>query len=47
MNEQVEMKTVNKVTNEQLSVLLNYGMVEVKRTRTGKEKKKNSQNRKD
>ena len=45
---QVEMKTVvNKATNEQLSVTLHEGWiveVEVKRTRSPKEKKKNSQN---
>ena len=42
---QVEMKTVvNKATNEQLSVSLNGWMIEIKRTRTAEEKKKNSQN---
>ena len=39
---QVEMKTVvNKATNEQLSVSqLNDGMIEIKRTRAPKEKRK-------
>ena len=43
---QDEMKTVvNKATNEQLSVSQpNRGMIEIKRTRTAEEKKKNSQN---
>ena len=46
---QVEMETiviVNKATNEQLSVSqLNDGMmIEIKRTRAPKEKKKDSQN---
>ena len=42
---QVEMETVvNKATNEQLSVSLNGWMIEIKRTRTAEEKKKNSQN---
>ena len=46
--DQVEMKTVlNKATNEQLSVSLNDWMVEIKRTRAPKEKKKNSQTIKD
>ena len=47
---QVEMKTVvNKATNEQLSVVSqpNRGMIEIKRTRALKEKKKDSQNSKD
>ena len=43
--DQIEMKTVvNKTTNEQLSVSLNDGMIEIKRTRATEEKKKNSQN---
>ena len=48
--DQVEMKpVVNKATNEQLSVVSrpNRGMIEVKRTRAPKEKKKYSQNNKD
>ena len=45
MLEQIEMKTVvNKTTNEQLSVSLSDGMIEIKRTRATEEKKKNSQN---
>ena len=49
--DQVEIKTVvivNKATNEQLSVSQTNGrMIEIKRTRAPKEKKKNSQNSKD
>ena len=43
--DQVERETVvNKATNEQLSVSQpNGGMIEVKRTRTAEEKKKNPQ----
>ena len=47
---QDEMKPVlNKTTNEQLSISNSkpYPMIEINRTRTAEEKKKNSQNSKD